>query len=293
MKSEHRHELKTNELAEWLANLPKWAKENRTTIIVVVGVIIIVAAFYFWRFYTKNVVLVREQLELTSLISEISQGKSQVFQAHSQGRDLSFILLQPAENLKSFAQNAKDSSMSALALIKRGETLRAELHFRSGDVSKEILIDQINRAKASYNEALSITQNRLLIANAKFGLGLCEEELGNFDSAQQIYREIAETPDFDGTAAKAAAEHRLEIMEDYKENIVFALAPEPKPIVTSEQPIEMKSAEVNLPVETNAPIDISLGTERPTIVPEVPDTNLEPEIQDSNSDVVETNLPSD
>ncbi len=28
MKSDHRHELKTNELAEWLSNLPQWAKKN-------------------------------------------------------------------------------------------------------------------------------------------------------------------------------------------------------------------------------------------------------------------------
>ena len=37
MKAEHRHELKTNELVEWLTNLPQWANENLTTIIGVVG----------------------------------------------------------------------------------------------------------------------------------------------------------------------------------------------------------------------------------------------------------------
>ena len=34
MKSDHRHELKTNELAEWLGNLPEWTKENFVTIII-------------------------------------------------------------------------------------------------------------------------------------------------------------------------------------------------------------------------------------------------------------------
>ncbi len=33
MKSEHRHELKTNELAEWIANFPTWAKENAKVLI--------------------------------------------------------------------------------------------------------------------------------------------------------------------------------------------------------------------------------------------------------------------
>ena len=36
MKSDHRHELKTNELAEWLGNLPQWTKENLVTIIIAV-----------------------------------------------------------------------------------------------------------------------------------------------------------------------------------------------------------------------------------------------------------------
>ena len=39
MKSDHRHELKTNELAEWLRNLPEWTKENLVTIIIVVVVV--------------------------------------------------------------------------------------------------------------------------------------------------------------------------------------------------------------------------------------------------------------
>ena len=42
MKSDHRHELKTNELAEWLGNLPEWTKENLVTIIAVVVVVVVV-----------------------------------------------------------------------------------------------------------------------------------------------------------------------------------------------------------------------------------------------------------
>ncbi len=31
MKAEHRHELKTNELADWIVHFPQWFKENQTT----------------------------------------------------------------------------------------------------------------------------------------------------------------------------------------------------------------------------------------------------------------------
>ena len=94
MKSDHRHELKTNELAEWLGNLPQWTKGNLTTILVVLAVIVGAAVFLFWRTYTKNVVQVREHLEFSNLLNQLSTGKLQVVNAQGQGRDLSFILLQ-------------------------------------------------------------------------------------------------------------------------------------------------------------------------------------------------------
>jgi len=66
MKSEHRHELKTNELAEWLGNLPQWTKENLTIIIVVLAVVVAASAFYVRYRYSKSAV-VEEQLEFTNL----------------------------------------------------------------------------------------------------------------------------------------------------------------------------------------------------------------------------------
>ena len=105
--------------------------------------------------------------------------------------------------------------MAALALIKRAEALRTELHYRAGIVSKRDLTSQISRAKTSYTEALEKSSpNPSLTAAAKFGLGLCEEELGNFEKAGQIYRDIAANPDFEGTAAAVQAKHRLELIID-------------------------------------------------------------------------------
>lgn len=293
MKPDHRHELKTNELAEWLANLPQWAKENRTMIIAVVAVIVVAAFIYFWRYYTKNVVLVRQQLQFSGLISQVSQSKLQVLQAHNEGRDLSFILLQPAENLRMFAQKANSDQMAALAFIERAEAIRAELFYRIGQIDKDDLEIQINQAEASYNEAIRLSPNKTLASTAKFGLGLCEEELGDFDNAQQIYREIVDNPNFDGTTAKAAAAHRLEIIADYKDDIIFIKASEPKPTITPRSQTEMKPAEVNLPGEVNLPVDVNLGAEEADAASEVPDTNFVPEASNIFSDVTEANLPGD
>jgi tetratricopeptide (TPR) repeat protein len=251
MKAEHRHELKTNELVEWLTNLPLWASENRTTIIGVVVVIAVAAGLYIWKVYTKNVLTAQKQLQFTSLVGQVSFGKMQIVGARAEGNrhDVladSIILLQPAEMLKNLAQNANTDQMAALALIKRAEALRAELHYRLGPISSQELATQIEQAKNSYAQAIEkASTNPSLAAAAKFGLGLCEEELGNFEKAAQIYREVAESPAYQATIANAAAKFRLETMADYKEKLTFK--PAPIPTASTEPLIE------NLLIDTNMP----------------------------------------
>jgi ATP/maltotriose-dependent transcriptional regulator MalT len=224
MKSDHRHELKTNELAEWLGNLPQWTKENLLTIIIVVAVVAVAGALYGWRLYSRNVLLVQEQTEFTNLLNQISGGKMQILQGQeSQGRDWSFLLLQPANNLQIFAQKTNHKRMAAMALIKRAEALRAELHY---GVEEQSLENQTNLAKASYTEAFEKCPTiPSLAAAAKFGLGLCEEELDNFEQARQMYQDIAGNPDFESTLAAVQAKRRLQTMADYQQNLVFKPAP--------------------------------------------------------------------
>jgi len=279
MKADHRHELKTNELAEWIANLPQWAKENQTTIIGVIAVIVAAGGIYFWRFYRKDVMSVERQLRLTGISNQLALGKMQVLQAQSEGRDLSFILLQPAENLKAFAQETKDDQMAAFALIKRAEALRSELHYRRTPASDQDLVVQISQTKASYAEALArATSSPELAASAKFGLGLCEEELGNFDQARQIYQDVASSAEFQGTVAKAAAKYRLDTMADYQTKVVFKPAPQPQPADVFRLPAEgpretrtqIRPAEANLPAEVNLPIGTQPAPQGPNTVPLVP-----------------------
>ena len=40
MKSERRHELQTNELADWISNFPQWFQDNLATVIV--GAVVVV-----------------------------------------------------------------------------------------------------------------------------------------------------------------------------------------------------------------------------------------------------------
>jgi predicted negative regulator of RcsB-dependent stress response len=278
MKSDHRHELKTNELADWLSHLPEWTKENIITIIIVTVLIVAVAGFYGWRLYGTNVVQASEQTEFTNLLNQITSGKMQILQGQkSQGRDWSFVLLQPANSLQTFAQKTSSKRIAALALIKRAEALRAELHY--GNVEQQYLTNQTNLAKASYTEALEkCPAVPSLAASAKFGLGLCDEELGDFDQARQIYQDVAGNSEFTSTLAAIRAKRRLETMSDYEQNITFEPAPKTPESETQTTPTGPEQlpnivAPFNIyrplqfdllhapnePAETNQPVDANVS----------------------------------
>jgi tetratricopeptide (TPR) repeat protein len=244
MKSEHRHELKTNELAEWIANFPQWAKENTTTIIYLVVLAVVVVGVYFWKVYQKKAVATREQVELTNFASQVTLSKPQILLDQPQGIDSSYVFIQAADNLQKIAQNTKNEQAAALALIKRGEALRTELRYRLGSVPGDEITNQINQAKDSYTKAIEMSSsNPSLTAAAKFGLGLCEEDLGNFEQAREIYSEIAANPDFEGTVAAEHAKRRLPIMADYQKKVFIKPSPEPAPTETITPELQLEVPE--------------------------------------------------
>ncbi len=250
MKSEHRHDLKTNELAEWLINFPQWARKNRTVIIYVSIVAIFAAVAFYWKRHQTKVIIPREQIDFTNAITPLPQNKMQIVQAQLQGFDTSYNLITFSKNLRAIAQNTKNDTIAALAFIKSAHILRTELHYRLETVSEQDVKTQIDEAKVYYNNAIEKSSaNPSLTAMAKLGLGLCEEELANFAGAEQIYRDITENPLFESTVAAAQAKQRLDTMADYQKKITFR--PSPVPQVPPIQISTITPTDINLPNSPN------------------------------------------
>ncbi len=173
MKADHRHELKSNELAAWLANLPEWIRDNRSTLIASAAIIVVAVAVYFWIFYQRNIASARGQVRLTNLVTQLPGQKAGLARSMGQQNDQSYLLINLAQDLQDFGQSTHNKQMSALALIERGETLRTELHYRSGPVGRDDLAKQIALAQASYNQALEkASTNPALAAKANVTLVL-------------------------------------------------------------------------------------------------------------------------
>ncbi len=239
MKAEHRHDLKTNELAAWLGNLPAWANQNLRMIIYVTVVVVLVLASLFYYRYQKTVVAAREQNNLTSLLSQLPQQKAYIAQRQTRGEDNAFTLLNLTDSFDGIAKTTSSDAVAAMALIKSAEIMRTELQFRFGSVSQQDIATQIGKAKESYTKALDIylkrSPNPSLEALAKVGLGLCEEELGNPDGARKLYQEVATGAAYEGIAPAAAAKQRLVAMDSFTEKLV--LKPMPRPKIQMQVPV--------------------------------------------------------
>jgi hypothetical protein len=248
MRAEHRHELKTNVLAQWIAEFPQWTRENLRMIIYISVVSVLVLGSYIYHSYQKNVVSEQKRYELTGLVAQLPQSKLQILDAQAKGVDTSFTLIQLADDIQTAAQNQKNDQIVALGLIKCAEALRMELHYRLGTVSSQDMTAQINKAKADYTQAAEkCPGNPSLLAMAKFGLGLCEEELGSFERAKQIYNDIASDPLLEGTASAAAAAERRDTMADFQQEVVFKASPKPAVAGLVQPQIRVKPLDSNLP----------------------------------------------
>jgi hypothetical protein len=160
-----------------------------------------------------------------------------------------------------------------------------ELHYRFGTVDERDAITQIELAKASYAEAIEkASTSSSLMATAKLGLGLCEEELGNFGKAEQIYSDIATNALYEGTVAVSQAKIRLETMADYQRKVVFKPAAKPAPTKTEllRPQIQLSPVDINLAPQTQgsmpemgSPLPSSANSV-PLVAPPLPEINMVP-----------------
>lgn len=277
MKSQRRHELKSNELVEFIDSIPGFFRDNAKLIIYVTVVVVAVVVVGYLKYYQRREQNIQRQIRASQLLSKLPMDKLTAVQAAASNQDISGRILETASSLEKLAEKGPADQLSALALIKQAEALRAELHYRPTSLEPQAVRQQIDRAEKLYEKALQLTRQRnndKLAAMAKLGLGLCAEEIGEYDRAKQIYTEITETPEYEGTVFPPQAKRRLEIMDDFKDEVYFAAAPEPQepelaPVV--EQPI-LPDAEESLQAPPAAPNQPGAQLEPPApLAPQPPE----------------------
>ena len=189
MDTQHRHELKTNELADWLTHAPEYLKKNASTII---GVLLIIIAIITWPMFSRMRVSseIAKAAAVTESIQNLERDLFGVIQAAEEGgearRQATSALLVNAGALLEQADEIDNPDLAAMARIKRRRrcvpnciTARRTHRDRSTPV-------RIEQARGAYERALASATTPTLKGMAKFGLGLCGEELGQRDAAARF-----------------------------------------------------------------------------------------------------------
>lgn len=272
MDSEHRHELKTNELAESLAHLPELIKKNVNMII---GVILIIVGLITWPMFNKmnKKKEMAEQSEITQTIQRLEKDVYKVLQvpaedAQAKTEALNTLLIN-ADALLDRASGIEKPDLAALAYIKAAQAIRTELHLRP-EVDADRLETQIQKAKDAYQKAFETADTATCKAMAQFGLGLCSEELGQTAQATEIYQQIIDEESYKPTVFPTLAQKRIDGVEDNVETFNFAKVPvivEEPALETAEPPIVVIPQEA-AEVAIEPTVKETTATEAATVEPE-------------------------
>lgn len=235
MDAEHRHELKSNELADFLGQVPVFLRKYSNQII---GICLILIALIVIPVYKR----MRQQsslMERAMMVSKIQTARESLGTAarDTQNAGAGSLLSTAVDDLKDAAETTRYANLAALALLEESELLRAELHLRP-DVSADTISANLSRARTACEQALEKAQTPTLKGLAELGLGLCAEEAGEYDQARAIYTKIIQTPEYTGTAVIEQAQRRLDSLDDNAVKVAFVPAPAPEAETVTEAPGE-------------------------------------------------------
>ncbi len=229
MKAERRHELATNELAEWIVNFPKWLKENLRSVIIGTIVVLALIAYTIFYYSRENRIWNEKNAEITSVLDQLGYQKQTVVQGKNQGLGVSDTFENTASILKTKASETDNPFLSALALIKTAEAYRTELHYRPTAAAEDVRKYKLQEAMKLYEQALEKAKSDAQISSmAQYGIALCLEDMGNFEDAKKTYEKIVSEPAYKGTVYQNKAQIRINTMKDNQRQVVFAMSQKPQ-----------------------------------------------------------------
>ena len=199
MDSQHRHELKENDLADFLLNFRQWwAQHGKKTLIMIVVIAVVVT---LWR--------------LRSATAEVRHEQAWSNLAASSGPDAFLAIAAEADN----------ATLRNLARVRGADLWALKATLPQAELTTIQMLDQ---AEETYQEVISDPQAPLVLRlNAMLGLAAVGETRGDWDKTDQWYDRVIEQAGGLYPAHRAEAESRRVLVEQLKKPLTFA--PEPAP----------------------------------------------------------------
>lgn len=268
MKSEERHKLKSNELAESLVGIPDYLREHGkrlfTGILVVVLVVVGSVVFRNSRVAAQD----NQAILLQSLVAETKAVQRQAVQRAQSGEQTDDLLVesygdsaQSLENsLADLSQNSSGSLIAKTASLQKARILRSRLFYTDTPMSQEKREDLLSQIDAIYNTVLQQSSNDVMaLGVAKIGLALVAEDRLQWDQAKQAYRAILDDAQgqWAGTIFPSQASQRLEAITEIESEsaITFEWAvDEPEADLAQDEVISISPEVPSAEVSEEAPV---------------------------------------
>lgn len=223
MDSEHRHELKENDLEHFLSNFGEWWKKYGSTLLLWVLLIALVIVGF-------------------NLYGNVRSS------SHDAAWDDLALTTNP-ETYPLVAEDHRNKTVKVLANLWGADAqLQQALTTAQADGAGDNPIGPLAQAEGLYKEVLALTDEPLYRANAYLGLASVAESKGQFDEAGKFYDQAIATAGERYAALKMRAEQRKVMLNRIAEPVTFGrtslLPPEPPaaPAATEQTPAPTEEA---------------------------------------------------
>lgn len=224
MKAEHRHELKTNDLAKSLITFQDYVKLYGGRVALGIAIVILITVLIIQR---KN----RAQTQTAFYRDELATARNIV-------ESLSHTRSPEAERvpnmLRDVRDNASEKVVQAEALVTMGDYAWAMANFndpnatsrpttRPGEKSRE---EYLQDAKAAYQQVLDqFADQPFSVVAARFGLAAIAENERNFDAARAHYDAIKSASNV-AKEFKAQADAMIRRLDAIRQPVLIGEVPE-------------------------------------------------------------------
>lgn len=221
MDAEHRHELKENDLAEFLANIgPWWAKYGNRLLAVVLALAVGLAAI---RWVQSDRATAREQAWRDLADTTSPDGYRAVAQSHADPSVQALAYLRGADLLLARASAPRqDQAKTQPAPATDGSTPPAP---DETDTSVDL-----ENAALMYQQVLDNAQAHTIFKlNARLGLAAVAENRSDWSQAKRQYDEIIDEAAGGHGAIAHRARTRSAMLDQLKKPVAFRIDPAPTP----------------------------------------------------------------
>lgn len=193
MKAERRHNLKSNELADSLGQLTSFLRQHGSKLLAGLLLVVLALAVGLYLYRSGK----QEQERAWQQLVAAVDGRAGL----------------RADDLERLAEQAGDKDLAAYAWLQLGDQLLNE-YLLVPEIDRTSTAEKVERA--SKIVADNYGEQKLIAVRAKINLGILYEDLGRWDSARQIYQELAKDGSLGSLGFKSYLAYRTSNLDTWQ-----------------------------------------------------------------------------